>query len=194
MNKVLIVENEMKEFEKYCSWFQSQSLVNVTDTLDGFLQKSKVAIIPGVDFNNYEFVFIHKSYKGAPEFDSEIIDKLKEYVQLNDCFSLITYSGGSSSSMNNALGRSHHVTRKTFEDRIKMFVEFSIQIGRWYKTAFFFENYKTIFLKSAIQRLETEWNEQELKVVLNIIGIDHQEVLNLSKDRILSELILRFRK
>ncbi len=186
MKKIVIIEDTEGELEKFKELLVDSELVDCSNDISAVYDTSKKEFRSEVE---YEYVIIHHSFnqKGVT---SEIIGDLKEYVNNNFPYKLITYSGGASLSKNltNLEQYVFYIPRKIVKRNIVQFVQFSQQVNDWYLPALFFGNYQQRFLKSSYYKLKRKFDQKLALKCLSILGYDGIEITEENKDKVINQI------
>lgn len=168
MKKILIIEDTKEEYQKFKKMFLDNIFVDCDNEISTIYDVAKRNFKEGL---NYDYVFIHNSFY-QPNVSTEIVFELKNYVNQNFPYRLITYSGGTALSHNifNLEQFTFYIHRKLFENNITSFVEFSSKIGKWYLPALFYVDYKNRFLKESYFKLMKNNDINLIQKCLEIIG------------------------
>ncbi len=182
MKKILIVEDTETELEEFTDRFREFEQVDTTNDLLTILNCVNNKIELKDNATEYSYVFIHNGYYDK---NLEILTYLKEFVLTHETFKLITYSGGTTPmDINNPRNRHIHVERRFFKNNIFRFVDFSIQIDEWFFTAFINDDFKKIYVKKTLSKLNNSFEIETAIKLGEVLGYEKEQLTSLSVEKL----------
>lgn len=188
MRKILIVEDTISEFKYFNTLFEHDDLVVCQNTINSIYDVNSQCFIKDVDF---DLVFIHNSFS-QQGVSVEIIAKLKEFVNSEFPYRLITYSGGNNlsdfSSDNQYL---LYVSRHRLNQSISQFVNFSKKVQKWYLPALYYDNYQMRFLKASSFSLKKKFDISLASICLEVLGYSNFIITADNQNTVLQTIIAK---